>query len=117
MENFILIVLAILIGYILKRLKVFPSNSAVTLNQFVIYISLPAMILLQIPQLTLSMDWNDPLYLDTFKFVPSPYSITKSTRDKTIPFLSDIYRLFLVFEHIYITHINIIYLLLFHLLA
>jgi len=63
MENFILIVLAILIGYVLKRLKVFSADSAATLNQFVIYVSLPAMILLQIPKLTLSMDIVIPVII------------------------------------------------------
>jgi len=63
MENFILIVLAILIGYVLKILKVFSSDSAATLNQFVIYVSLPSMILLQIPKLTFSMDMMIPVII------------------------------------------------------
>lgn len=56
MENFILIILAICIGYFLNRLNIFPKEAPNILNKFVIYISLPAMILLQIPKLTLSFD-------------------------------------------------------------
>ena len=54
MENFILILLAICIGYGINRLNIFSKDAPTTLNQFVIYISLPAMIILQIPKLTLS---------------------------------------------------------------
>ncbi|TNF43881.1 MAG: AEC family transporter [Epsilonproteobacteria bacterium] len=61
MENFILILLALIIGYGLNRLRVFPEEAASVLNQFVIYISLPAMILLQIPKLTFSMDVLVPI--------------------------------------------------------
>ncbi|MBT8348018.1 MAG: AEC family transporter [Sulfurovum sp.] len=63
MENFILIVLAIGIGYGLNRLRIFPEEAANILNQFVILISLPAMILLQIPKLTLSMDIMTPVII------------------------------------------------------
>lgn len=63
MENFILILLAIAIaiGYALKKLNIFQKEASTILNQFVIYISLPAMILLQIPKLTFSMDTLIPI--------------------------------------------------------
>ena len=63
MENFILIILAISIGYIFNRLRIFPEEAAAILNKFVIFISLPAMILLQIPKLTLSMDILIPVII------------------------------------------------------
>ena len=63
MENFILIVLAISIGYVFNRLRIFPVEAATILNKFVIFISLPAMILLQIPKLTLSMDILIPVII------------------------------------------------------
>lgn len=63
MENFILIFVAIAIGYGLNRLKIFPEGAAAVLNQFVIFISLPAMILLQIPKLTFSMDVMIPIII------------------------------------------------------
>lgn len=63
MENFILIVLALAIGYGLKRLNIFSEDAAAVLNKFVIFISLPAMILLQIPKLTFSMDVMIPVII------------------------------------------------------
>lgn len=63
MENFVLIILAISLGYIFNQLRVFPDESANILNKFVIFISLPAMILLQIPKLTLSMDILIPVII------------------------------------------------------
>ncbi len=63
MENFVLILLAIIAGYLLKHLKILPKDAPVALNQFVIYISLPAMILLQIPKLHFSMDMMIPVII------------------------------------------------------
>ena len=63
MENFILIIVAIFIGYGLNRLRIFPEDAAAILNKFVIFISLPAMILLQIPKLTFSMDIMIPVII------------------------------------------------------
>lgn len=59
MLNFVLILIYILIGYSIKGLSFLPTNLAHYLNKFVIYISLPAMILLQIPQL----DLNNSVYI------------------------------------------------------
>lgn len=63
MENFVLILLAISIGYGINRLNIFPKETPTILNQFVIYISLPAMILLQIPKLSLSIDMIIPIII------------------------------------------------------
>jgi predicted permease len=63
METFILILLAITIGYGLNRLRIFPEDAADILNKFVIFISLPAMILLQIPKLSFSMDIAIPVII------------------------------------------------------
>ncbi|QOY55876.1 AEC family transporter [Candidatus Sulfurimonas marisnigri] len=56
MENFALILVSIIIGYFINKLKIFPKETPIILNQFVLYISLPAMILLQIPKLTFSIE-------------------------------------------------------------
>lgn len=61
MENFVLILLAIVIGYIINRLNIFSKDAPTILNQFAIYISLPAMILLQIPKLSFSIDMIIPI--------------------------------------------------------
>ena len=63
MENFVLILLAIAIGYGINRLNIFSKDAPTILNQFVIYISLPAMILLQIPKLSFSMDTLIPIII------------------------------------------------------
>ena len=63
MENFILILLAITLGYGINRLNIFSKDAPTILNQFVIYISLPAMILLQIPKLSLSIDMIIPIII------------------------------------------------------
>lgn len=63
MENFILILLAITVGYIIQRLNIFSKEAATILNQFAIYISLPAMILLQVPKLTFSIDSLIPIII------------------------------------------------------
>lgn len=44
------------IGYFFKKFHIFGPEAAVSLNQFVIFISLPALVLLQIPKLTFTFD-------------------------------------------------------------
>jgi len=63
MENIIIIFALLLCGIILKRLETFPQNGAQTLNLFIIYVSLPALILLQVPRLTFSKDLLVPVLL------------------------------------------------------
>ncbi|MGB5792480.1 AEC family transporter [Poseidonibacter sp.] len=56
MENFALIGFAIIVGYVLQKLHIFPEETPNILNKFIIYISLPAIILLQVPKLNFSFD-------------------------------------------------------------
>ena len=56
MENFALIAIAITVGYVLQKLHIFPKETPNILNKFIIYISLPAIILLQVPKLNFSFD-------------------------------------------------------------
>ncbi|UTJ07840.1 AEC family transporter [Arcobacter roscoffensis] len=56
MANFALIAIAILVGYVLQRFKIFPQETSNILNKYIIYIPLPAIILLQVPKLTFSFD-------------------------------------------------------------
>ncbi len=56
MQNFIIILTLLLIGIGIKRLPAFPKGTGNVLNLIVIYISLPALILLKIPQLTFSKE-------------------------------------------------------------
>jgi malate permease and related proteins len=50
-SNFLTIFVALVAGFLCRRTKKFPTSSASTLNAFVIYISLPALIFEQIPTL------------------------------------------------------------------
>ncbi len=63
MENFALIFVAIFIGYIINLKGIFPKDTPIILNQFLIYISLPALILLQVPKLSFSFDVLIPIIL------------------------------------------------------
>ena len=54
MENFVIIITFLLIGMALKRIPVFPDETGNVLNLFVIYISLPALVLLKLPELVFS---------------------------------------------------------------
>jgi len=63
MENLIIIFSLLLLGVTLSRLKVFPGNASQILNLFIIYISLPALILLQVPRLTFSKNLLVPVLL------------------------------------------------------
>ncbi len=56
MENFILTISFLLIGMGLRRLPQFPDETSQVLNLFVIYVSLPALVLLKVPELLFSRD-------------------------------------------------------------
>ncbi|MDD5400067.1 MAG: AEC family transporter [Sulfurimonas sp.] len=63
MENFALIFVAIFIGYIINKMNVFPKDTPLILNQFILYISAPAMVLLKVPKLSLSYDVIIPAFI------------------------------------------------------
>ncbi|WP_331774441.1 AEC family transporter [Sulfurospirillum sp. 1612] len=63
MENFALIIVCVSIGYLFQKLRVFPRRAPAILNQFVLYISMPAIILLEIPTMTLSLHMLIPIVI------------------------------------------------------
>ncbi|MDD2357277.1 MAG: AEC family transporter [Thiovulaceae bacterium] len=63
MENFILILLCLVLGYAIQKFHIFSEDAPKTLNQFVIFVSLPAMILLQVPKLTFSHELFIPIVI------------------------------------------------------
>jgi len=63
METFALIFVSIFTGYIINFKKIFAQNTPIILNQFILYISLPAMVFLQIPKLTFSFDIIIPVVI------------------------------------------------------
>jgi len=56
LTNFILIGLFVLLGALFRRLKAFPDQTAHVLNMFALYVSLPAVILLKVPELSISAE-------------------------------------------------------------
>jgi predicted permease len=63
MENFITILVFLLIGLAIRRLPVFHEETGNVLNLIVIYISLPALILMEVPKLTFTLDLFVPAFL------------------------------------------------------
>jgi malate permease and related proteins len=66
MENFVLILLLLFSGVALRRLGVFHESAALSFNQYVIYLSLPALILIQVPKLTFSTNLLTPIIMPWF---------------------------------------------------
>ncbi len=56
MENFVLIGLFVSLGMLFRRLQAFPADSPQVLNMFALYVSLPALILLKVPQIGFSRE-------------------------------------------------------------
>jgi predicted permease len=61
MDNILLIFICLLIGFAFQYAKTFPKNFHVVLNQFVIYVSLPALALYYIPKIEISFALLYPL--------------------------------------------------------
>jgi predicted permease len=54
MENFALVLVYLLIGTLLRRVRGFPAETGPVLNQYVLYVALPALVLQKMPLLELS---------------------------------------------------------------
>lgn len=61
MENLALIVALLALGQLLRRTKDFPEDAPRILTSFVVYVSLPALILVHIPKVTLAADAAAPV--------------------------------------------------------
>lgn len=61
MENFVLIAVFVLLGILFRRLKAFPPETVQVLNMFALYVSLPAVILLKVPQIKFSSEALVPI--------------------------------------------------------
>lgn len=53
MNNLAVIIICLAIGLVLQRLRRWPEGAAATLNLYVVYVALPALVLAEIPRLTL----------------------------------------------------------------
>ena len=56
MDNFILILIYLSLGFAMRRVPKFPAETPVVLNTFVMYVALPALVLQKIPSLHFSWD-------------------------------------------------------------
>lgn len=63
MGNFIITITYLLIGTILRRVSQFSEETGKVLNLFVIYVALPALVLLKIPELSFSKDLLVPMVM------------------------------------------------------
>lgn len=63
MENFVLIAVFVSLGILLRRVKAFPPETVRVLNMFALYISLPAVILLKVPQIEFSDEILVPIVI------------------------------------------------------
>lgn len=54
MENFALVLIYLMIGALLRRLPQFPQDTGLVLNQYVLFVALPALVLQKIPLLEFS---------------------------------------------------------------
>lgn len=54
MSNIAVVIICLLVGLLFQRSKHLPENAAASLNGYVIYVALPALILSEIPKLTLN---------------------------------------------------------------
>lgn len=63
MENFVVTITCLLIGMTIRRIPAFHEETGNVLNLFVIYISLPALVLLKIPELVFSRNLLVPALL------------------------------------------------------
>lgn len=68
MTSIILLFLCLFIGIGIRYVKAFPPNTHTTLNQFIIYISLPAMALHYLPKIQFSFDLIYPVAMPWIAF-------------------------------------------------
>lgn len=69
MDNLILLLVCLLAGVFLQRVKAFPSNAYQALNAFVIYVSLPAVALYYIPKIQFSQELLFPIAVPWIGFI------------------------------------------------
>ncbi|QOG11723.1 AEC family transporter [Arcobacter sp. FWKO B] len=71
MESFFVIILPLVLGYIASKGKIFDEKAPLILNQFIIYIALPALILLKIPTISFSYDILVPVVVSWSSMIGS----------------------------------------------
>lgn len=80
LENFIIIISFLLVGMALRRVPSFPDGTGNVLSLFVIYVSLPALVLSKIPELTITGDLLVPAFLPWIMLLLSAAAILLLSR-------------------------------------
>ncbi|MBU0728577.1 MAG: AEC family transporter [Proteobacteria bacterium] len=75
MENFVVTITCLVIGMAIRRIPAFPKETGKVLNLFVIYISLPALVLLKIPELVFSKNLLVPALMPWVMLLLSCFAI------------------------------------------
>lgn len=57
----LLLAASLLIGVLLQRVKAIPENAHLALNRYVIYVALPALVLINVPRISLELDMIFPV--------------------------------------------------------
>ena len=63
MDNFLLIAVFVLLGLMFRRMEAFPPETVRVLNMFALYVSLPAVILLKVPQISFGAEMMVPILI------------------------------------------------------
>lgn len=63
MENFLLIAVFVMLGIMFRKLAAFPPETVQVLNMFALYVSLPAVILLKVPQISFTGEILTPILI------------------------------------------------------
>lgn len=71
MTNILLVILSLVIGIFLQRIREFPDNAPKTLNAYLIYIVLPAIAILHIPEIAISTELILPVLVAWLGFFMS----------------------------------------------
>ena len=75
MESFFVIILPLAIGYIFSKGKIFDDKAPIILNQFLIYIALPALVLLKIPTIKIDSNVLTPIIISWIVMLSSAFLI------------------------------------------
>lgn len=63
MDNFIVIFGCLVLGILFQRIKNFPANTSVVINAFIVYLSLPSLVLSQLPRLLVNVKLEKSLFI------------------------------------------------------
>nr|WP_320012653.1 AEC family transporter [uncultured Desulfobulbus sp.] len=75
MLNFILILFFVGLGSLFRRVQAFPESTAQVLNMFALYLALPAVILLKVPQVSFSIEMVIPIIVSWVMLLLSAFLV------------------------------------------